>query len=114
MYIILERLRYDEIDEFLLEKVTLIDNSTEDKRSWQEALKDELLLQFSADQRAVIIEEYVNMGMLGKIFEQYRQLNDKLKSFNFLSDDLDSHAFFQIQNSSQELDKLTNEFELDN
>lgn len=43
-----------------------------------------------------MIEEYVNMGMLGKIFEQYRQLNDRLKSFDFLSDDLDSHAFLQI------------------
>lgn len=53
------------------------------------------------------------MGILGKIFEQYRQLNDRLKSFDFLSDDLDSHAFLQIQKSAGELDKLTNEFELD-
>lgn len=49
LYIILERMRFDEIDELLLEKLTLVDNSIEDKRSWQEALKDELLLQFSAD-----------------------------------------------------------------
>jgi hypothetical protein len=34
MYIILERMKFNEIDEFLLQKITLIDNSTEDKRSW--------------------------------------------------------------------------------
>ena len=39
-----------------------------------------------------------------------RELNDKLKAFDFLTDDLASHRFLLITKLTDEIDNLTDEF----
>ena len=114
LYIVFEKTPVEEIDEALLMKILFINNEVNEKRIWKETLKDDLVLEFNPDDRAVVVEEYLNLGMITKIHEKYRQLNGKLKGFDFLTDDLTSGRFSDIMKLTVEIDDLTNQFEEQN
>jgi hypothetical protein len=89
----------------------IVNNSIGDKQIWKETLKDELSLNFNEGQRSVLVEEYLNKGLMTKIHHKYRNLSEKLKNFDFLNDDIHVRAFTEIQKTTDDLEKLTKEFE---
>lgn len=114
LYIILEKNTIESLDESLMAKVLIINNSLDEKKIWMESVKDELALHFHGDTRAVVVDDYLSMGMMAKIHQKYRKLNQKLKSYDFLTDNLESDNFRKIVKLTEEVDKLTEIFELEN
>ena len=62
----------------------------------------------------MVVEDYLNIGLMSKIYENYREMNLKMQTFDFLCDDLFSGKFLEIRRYAEVLDKLTDEIDFEN
>lgn len=114
LFIVLESLNLEHLDPSLVTKLIIINNEISEKRIWKETLQDEFILQLNADSRAVVVDDYLSIGLMSKIYDNYRELNIKMQTFDFLVDDLESRKFKEIKDIANLLNQLTDEVGFEN
>ena len=109
LVILLHRLALEELDPNLLAKCFLVNNEHTDKKACTDMLMEELIVNIEPDKRDACIKGFVETDLRSQIYEKYTDMTAKISLFDFITDDLSSYDFKQIEVLLAEVIKASNQ-----
>jgi hypothetical protein len=94
--IVLEVLPVEEIDQHIMSKMLIMDNSILNEGLFCETIADELAMNLENNTRGFYVSEYMNKSIQQSIVDKYKKLINNAKTFDFLRDSFDDQKFKQL------------------
>jgi hypothetical protein len=109
--VVLEVMPVEDLDQHLLSKLLVLDNSLLNEGLFCETIADELAMNLENNTRGFFVSEYMNRSTQLSVVEEYKKLLTKAKEFDFLKDSLDKGLFSQILNDIDTYELLLEKYE---
>jgi hypothetical protein len=111
LFIVLEVMPIEEIDQHLISKLLVMDNSLLNECLFCETIADELAMNLENNTRGFYVSEYMNKSIQVTVVEEYKKLLSKAKEFDFLKDSLENSIFAQIRNEIDSFELLLEKYD---
>jgi hypothetical protein len=97
LLIVLEIVPIESIDQYLLSKLLVLDNTMLNEGLFCEAMADELAINLESNTRGFHLSEYLNRSLQTTIIEKYKETMKSSKTFDFLKDTFETQTFAKLR-----------------